>query len=465
MNTRRPQQDSTDSPVPAADLIDWRVTKVQVSPYPGFWAFNPSAHFDGEIWRMSVRCADYGMPGGVQIRGPNADRLGVQSRNAMVHLDPHTWRPTEIFPMLELDGFARNRCGNRGYEDIRIFRTDAGGLQGIAASAHLERDNNSGQYMPEQIILTLDELGEHAGRYSIIGAQPIRGDAWNGPQKNWSPFDNAEEPRFLYSIDRGIVFSSEGPINDVLEAPAPKPVGPPPSRVLAPLPVNGTEFRRVQRVRAIDPTPLGRKKFDGLRGGTQLVHLGDGSWLGLGHEMRLERGRKLYWHRFYLIDADGKLQAMSPAMKIAREGIEFAAGLVVDDDHVVVSFGVDDAECRMGETSLDEVRRILTPMTGDAMTTLPPRHAMLGTRSQARPLARTPVALPVSDHVMAPLTRAHGVKRFDALDDDQLAMCLDVDALRAAYVQLRTHHLQETTSLLHELTTVYRNQATNQDQP
>ena len=49
-----------------------------------------------------------------------------------------------------------------------------------------------------------------------------------------------------------------------------------------------------------------------------------------------------YWHVWYLVDASGKLTATSAPMKLVSNGIEFAAGLAIEGERVVVSFGVDD---------------------------------------------------------------------------------------------------------------------------
>ena len=100
-------------------------------------------------------------------------------------------------------------------------------------------------------------------------------------------------------------------------------------------------------------------KYEGLRGGTQLVRVAEDAWLGVGHEMKFVNGKKYYWHVFYLVDSLGKMAAASEPMKLAPNGIEFAAGMAIDGDRVVVSFGVDDMDCRLGETSLSAVMEML----------------------------------------------------------------------------------------------------------
>jgi hypothetical protein len=410
----------------AKDLIPWRVTDISVRPYEGYWSFNPSIHFDGALWRCVLRCCDYAMPGGVTIRSKNARPTGQQTKNAMVILDPQSWKPVQVFKMGEKDELPRASTPHVGYEDMRLFKTDKGGLQGIAASLHLKRDRRMVEgglqhQPPEQVVLSFDE------NYDIVAARPIRGDGWSGtPQKNWVPFDHCTEPRFLFSIDKGTMFDDRGtvsgdaakarPSTSVRAAPSPAPRAPAPSPEApsappsapapAPAPAPEAQVRHptrktmirggdVQIVRGgrikvdtLSSRPSSRPsshpssrpasrafatrsgndstrvmgtgrslgpKYNGLRGGTQLVRVGDDAWLGIGHEMTFLSGKKYYWHVFYLVDSCGKLTAASAPLKLAPNGIEFAAGLAIDGDRVVVSFGVDDMECRIGETQLSAV--------------------------------------------------------------------------------------------------------------
>ena len=432
----------------AQDVIPWKVTDLAIRPYDGFWSFNPSIHFDGQLWRCVLRCCDYAMPDGVTIRSKSARPVGQQTKNAMVILDPKTWRAAQIFKMHENDDTPRQPCPHMGYEDMRIFRTDKGGLQGIAASLHLNRRDENDQAWtsdvipqrppPEQVLLSFDD------RYNIVEAHPIRGDGWSGtPQKNWVPFDHCTEPRFLYAIDRGTMFDERGKLHgsaarvqpainaeelpplDDFEKRTPLPEGTDTaSETLkvsavdkpgkAPASVRHEESAREEgrkkkknrtaNIRGGDvrivrggrvkldaasakPTAQpahsprsdrakaaprvddsvrrmgsGRPAYEGLRGGSQLVRVAADAWLGIAHEMKFVSGRKYYWHTWYLVDSRGKMIGVSAPMKLASAGIEFAAGIAVAGDRVVVSFGVDDMDCRLGETSLSAVLETLRPI-------------------------------------------------------------------------------------------------------
>jgi len=415
----------------AKDLIPWEVTDISIRPFDGYWSFNPSIHFDGTVWRCVLRCCDYAMPDGVTVRS-NKAIVGQQTKNAMIVFDPDDWAPIQIHKMHERDDLPRVPTPHAGYEDMRLFRTDTGGLQGIAASLHLKRDPSAADVSPynpiqtqfgpqnqppEQVLLTFDD------EYNIVSAQPVRGGGWSGtPQKNWVPFDDCAEPRFLYSIGKGTVFDADGSVygdratvkpsirsastalpicststlssftRTSIEASSvqnedPKVQGAPESRVRSkPIDlrtmIRGGDVRIVRGRRTVAtalpaprpplrPTAVTRgasestrvlgtgrmllPRYEGLRGGTQLIRVDAESWLGIGHEMKFVNGKKYYWHVFYLVNSQGVMKAVSEPMKLAPNGIEFAAGMAVDGDRVVVSFGVDDMASRLGETRLSAV--------------------------------------------------------------------------------------------------------------
>ena len=363
------------------------------------------------------------MPQGRTKRSPKAGP-GHQTKNAMVILDPATWQPIKVYKMRELDEYPRVPCANVGYEDMRIFRTDRGGLQGIAASLHLKRETKAAaggaqHQPPEQVLLSFDS------EYNIVKAQPIRGDWWSGTaQKNWSPFTDCAEPRFLYAINKGTLFDDRGVLRGAdavvrlseharpftaLSAPAPVveiPAEPPPPELvpepekvkekkphadprtrlgggsgdvrvrgrrvshdsITTRPTQSAAFMitRTGKVSSETSTRVlgtGRSlmpRYEGLRGGTQLVWVAEDTWLGIGHEMRYENGLKFYHHTWYTTDSRGKLTAASEQMKLAPEvGIEFAAGLAIDGDRVVVSYGLEDMKSNLGETSLSAVLEML----------------------------------------------------------------------------------------------------------
>lgn len=349
----------------ADEIIPWKVTDISFRPFKDFWSMNPSLHFDGHTWRCVLRCADYCMENGVTVRSRKAKPNEARTKNAMVILDPSSWKAIEIYKMHELDALPRASCDSVGYEDIRLFRTDKGGLQGIAASLHLRRDGSSRNRHAEQAVLSFGP------NYDIVDAKPIRYGYWTEqPQKNWAPFDHCVEPRFLYAIDRGTLFDDRGALQSgiVKTSTQPRSIPDPDakSRGRARERAQECESKRARETRRRDREAPGAdpsiSSYEGLRGGTQLVRVADDTWVGIGHAMQFIRKRKIYWHCWYASDSRGKMKSIGPPMKLATNGIEFAAGLVITGDRVVVSFGVDDMEAKIAETKLSAVMGMLRPV-------------------------------------------------------------------------------------------------------
>lgn len=110
-----------------------------------------------------------------------------------------------------------------------------------------------------------------------------------------------------------------------------------------------------------------------VRGGSCLWPLADDTNLAIIHEAEQERvniysNRKFgyvtrternYYHRFALYSNNGTLLKLSDKFKFIGAKIEFAAGLVVAGDEVVVSFGYKDVASYLGKIKLDAVIKML----------------------------------------------------------------------------------------------------------
>ncbi len=374
--------------LPRADelLTPWAPENLSVYPFgPGWWPFNPSIHRDSAsgVWRCLVRCANYTLPDGIPHLSPEA-RLGrARTRNVLLTLDPETLRPTALAEVVEPDDGPPRAptCTSLGLEDLRLFRTAADGLcaVGCALQHNLPHPNR-----PEVVVCRFGEeptararpprggslVRSFDGSVDVIpltSVVPLRG-AWGfRPQKNWVPFDDTDAVRLLYSIERGVVMTEHGPLPG-----SPLPVLPrtdaPASRQVLPQGRSNAEVRLFGRpVAVVSPTQAALlERHHKLRGGSQLVGLSDGRWLGLAHEMTFSQvGRaKFYWHTFYTVDASGALLEKSPPLRLSGDhGIEFAAGLAVDDTgRVAVSYGTDDHQAWVATTTLAGVLGILRPL-------------------------------------------------------------------------------------------------------
>lgn len=352
-----------------AEIVDgWDAFNISIRPFEGFWGFNPSVHYDGDTWRCMIRFADYHAPNGV-IHANKARGGKVTTRNVLVELDPtEAWRPIAMVEILEKDGLPRFPASAAGYEDLRLFRTERDGFCAVATTMQL-----TGDARQEVVICHFDDA------WQIDRVTPIRG-AWSSvPQKNWAPFDGAIGIRLLYSIERGLVFDTKGPIDPAWRELA-AIVEPPPQQVTQPaMRYNGgVETRHTPRVRPMaradgipsnvaQPAKHSGWNSPGLRGGSQLMPLDAQRWLGIAHEMRWEgnKTRKLYWHVLYTCDQMGRMLERSEPFKLSTCGIEFAAGMAIDDERerLVISYGTEDQDSYIGVAPLDAMLAMLAPIT------------------------------------------------------------------------------------------------------
>lgn len=110
-----------------------------------------------------------------------------------------------------------------------------------------------------------------------------------------------------------------------------------------------------------------------LRGGTPLWDLGDETYLAVVHDTYHQEvlvtnqnvfgtQRNLvrnYVHRFARYDYTGKMIQLSDEFQFHKPGIEFACGIIIKDDTVVVSFGFRDWSSWLGKISLAKVMEML----------------------------------------------------------------------------------------------------------
>lgn len=364
-------------------LASWGKKCISVAPFgAGWWSFNPCVHRDPETdrWRVVFRIANYSLPDGVPQLSPEARRGRAQTRNAIGDFDPERLEIVRLREVAELDDRPRApSCTSLGYEDVRLFRTARDGLVAIATSLQLNLEHPS---RPEIALLRFsDDL-------DVVDARPLRGP-WSGTaQKNWVPFDGAETVRLLYSIERGVI------VDGRCRTSGPPLWGPRSAAAVAELAAQraatpprqvgsrrcGVEVRLTSPTRVLGPaTPATpRPGSSELRGGSQLIEVRPGRWIGIAHEMRLRQPdrTKLYWHTLYAVNAAGELTDRSDPFKLDPDrGIEFAAGIAVDRrGGVAISYGTDDHDSWIGVTDLDSIERALRPV--DACTGLAePREA------------------------------------------------------------------------------------------
>lgn len=110
-------------------------------------------------------------------------------------------------------------------------------------------------------------------------------------------------------------------------------------------------------------------QMDSLRGSCCLqpwVHGECKAWIGIHHEVCMHdirgRNRRCYTHRFAVWNREvNDVLALSRAFYFQEQGIEFANGLCVDGDKVIVSFGMKDQTANVLVYTRQEVLDLLKP--------------------------------------------------------------------------------------------------------
>lgn len=107
------------------------------------------------------------------------------------------------------------------------------------------------------------------------------------------------------------------------------------------------------------PAPYIMRQF---RGGSQFVDAGESTYLAVIHESVDFPGQsphRVYWHRFVLFFG-GLIEQISQPFCFQRRGVEFAAGMALHGDDLLISYGVHDQEAWLHRMPLKDALGMLT---------------------------------------------------------------------------------------------------------
>ena len=113
-----------------------------------------------------------------------------------------------------------------------------------------------------------------------------------------------------------------------------------------------------------------------LRGGSNLMPMGDGNYLAVTHRMfgkqdsyfqpetfgMLHSDRREYVHYFVKYDEKGIVRAMSDGFIFYKPGVEFAAGLTSRKKELLISFGREDVSSHIAVMPYETVLKSLRPV-------------------------------------------------------------------------------------------------------
>jgi glycosyltransferase involved in cell wall biosynthesis len=276
----------------AAELFgSCEIREIGFHPEEPWVSTNPSIMSDGGALEMIVRTVNYRIEQGWYVVPDGF----VRTRNHHAVLDD-SLAVVRTQPLIE-GGDAPRLAGAtvQGLEDCRLFM-----WRGRRFCSFTIKDRN-----PEERCEM--GVGEIAGD-GTVSVHPLRGYRDDRHQKNWMPLVRGDELLFIYSTDPTIILRCD------------------------------ERFALHEIVRREPSLALKH-----LRGGSQAVRV-DGGWIYVAHEVSVTDSGRVYLHRFVRIDDDFVVQGVSEAFWFFDRQIEFAAGLAIDGDRLLVSFGTMDRQ-------------------------------------------------------------------------------------------------------------------------
>lgn len=296
----------------------WRIRRFSLKDDKRWSAFNPSIGYSPiEGFVVLFRSSNYFFD---PKNGDTVATIGtrVKNRMFMAKLDKN-WQIVES-SLKELDF---SECGQflRGPEDGRLYwQNNAWHILSVMREPHISDD------IPRIANYRLD------GTKAVLLKLHTEGDL-QPVEKNWMPFyRKPSDCDYIYNAVS--VYKSE----------------------------HGKLYRR-------EKTELASEI---IRGGSSLWPVEDFN-LAIVHEVDtrevtkyssrkfgvVTRTERTYFHRFARYSADGTLTHLSDRFKFSDTDIEFAAGLVVAEDEVIVSYGYKDVAAYLGKIKLDAVLTML----------------------------------------------------------------------------------------------------------
>ncbi|MDD8013320.1 MAG: glycosyltransferase, partial [Acidobacteriota bacterium] len=307
---RTAQQNSLHYVRSAAELFGaCDLSALEIPLDPPYSPTNPSiCSHDGTIYGV-VRAVNYSVKN--MVYRIHDEQGIIRSRNFFVRLD-QSLAVADAREILECDPVAfRYDFPVAGFEDCRLFFYRGR----FWCSATVRNMNANGRCE-----IALLELDADRRMVNVSVERTVHADRH---QKNWVPLVRGEDLFYVYLSD--------------------------PTTVLA------YDFAE-KRARVVsEKTPA--LALEHLRGGSQAIPVADG-WLYLTHEV-VTAGPTLraYLHRFVWLTTDFEVRAVSDPFYFERKGLEFCAGLVIDEvtGRLIASVGLGDCRACIAQLPLDPV--------------------------------------------------------------------------------------------------------------
>jgi predicted GH43/DUF377 family glycosyl hydrolase len=196
-----------------------------------------------------------------------------------------------------------------GFEDSRIFRFN-GGMYALTATKEYHCADMKG---PLQTLIKYEndsstvEIGT-TDPIKVTSVIPLKSPKNADCEKNWLPFVDDGKLMVIYNYQPFTVMelSEDGEMKTVIEE------------------------------------TYSLSLYD-WRGSAAPVRFNNG-WLFMVHEVRMDGENRMYYSRFVYMDNKYTIKKYSLPFLIVQKGIEYVAGMVVDDNRIILGFGLNDRE-------------------------------------------------------------------------------------------------------------------------
>ena len=284
-------------------LLDrWGLSSVKVEIQSEFPCINPSIVKSATGYTVVIRSSNL-----LNLNDGNYFYKSPPHRtiNYILELD----KQFQIISQAALNDSAvtfKGTAAEMGIEDIRLFKWRD---TVWACGAGLHKLGSETQIGIQQILCRLDNN-------CLLDPLVFDSPYGNKVEKNWMPLVHANSLNFAYGLSPLEIFQVvDGKLN------------------------NGKFSKgNLPRKNAGDYQ---------LRGGTPFVRWKN-VYLGVAHSAYIHRhGKRYYVHHFVVLNNELQIQEVSEPFFIQRKGTEFASGLELDEESVILAYGVADRGCRI----------------------------------------------------------------------------------------------------------------------
>ena len=291
---------------------------INIGPAQDGWStFNPTLlHRDGQLWCL-VRSSNYRIVSGRYVMPPGDSK--IRTHNILCRMSADTLQATDA-RVITGPEYLSTDYEITGLEDCRLRET----ADGVGVSCTVR---DVAPFDGRCRIATADLDLDSAAMSNLVVLDSL---STQDHEKNWMPVVGSQS--WVYSCrHNGRVVTVD------------------PDPELA----NAYKMHARKRVPAI---------CRGFRGGGQVVPIREG-FLAVIHECAFLGHQRAYEHRFVVFDNDLAITRVSPPFSFRElRTIEFAAGLAIVGDSVLVSYGHRDETAWMCKILLQQLLEITQPL-------------------------------------------------------------------------------------------------------